>query len=166
MRPKLDAALLLHELTAGMDLSAFVLFSSVAALIGSPGQASYAAANAVLDALAQQRQAGGLAGCSLAWGLWAGGGMGGGLEEADLARLARLGVQPLPADQGVELFDRALLAGGGGGGAGRGGFGGGGGRGGGGGVPGGGRGGGAGAGAPAPRGRGGGGGGGRARWAW
>jgi acyl carrier protein len=65
----------------------------------------------VLDALAQQRQAEGLAGCSLAWGLWAGGGMGGELDEADLARLARLGVRPLSAGQGVELFDQAVQLG-------------------------------------------------------
>ncbi|MGH3377956.1 MAG: SDR family NAD(P)-dependent oxidoreductase, partial [Actinoallomurus sp.] len=108
MRPKVDAALHLHELTAGMDLAAFVLFSSVAALIGSPGQANYAAANAVLDALAQKRRAEGLAGSSLAWGLWAGvGGMAGELDEADLARLERMGVGPLSADLGLELFEES-----------------------------------------------------------
>ena len=109
LRPKVDAALHLHELTAGMALSAFVLFSSVAALIGSPGQANYAAANASLDALAARRRAEGLPATSLAWGLWAdAGGMAGDLGEADLARLERMGVGALPARQALELFDAAL----------------------------------------------------------
>ncbi|MEV6766963.1 type I polyketide synthase, partial [Streptomyces sp. NPDC051105] len=108
MRPKVDAALHLHELTADMELSAFVLFSSVAALIGSPGQGNYAAANAVLDALAARRRAAGLPATSLAWGLWADAtGMTGELDEAELARLERQGVGALSTELGVELFDRA-----------------------------------------------------------
>ncbi|MCW5254776.1 SDR family NAD(P)-dependent oxidoreductase, partial [Streptomyces sp. SHP 1-2] len=109
MRPKLDAALHLHELTADRDLSAFVLFSSVAALVGSSGQANYAAANSFLDALAASRRAAGLPATSLAWGLWADAtGMTGALDEAELARLARQGVGALPVDLGLGLFDRAL----------------------------------------------------------
>ena len=109
MRPKVDAALHLHELTAGAELSAFVLFSSVAALIGSPGQANYAAANAALDALAARRRAAGLPATSLAWGLWADAtGMTGELDEAELARLERMGVTALSAELGRELFDQAL----------------------------------------------------------
>ena len=108
LRPKTDAALHLHELTEHLDLSAFVLFSSVSALLGTAGQANYAAANAVLDALAQRRQAAGLAGSSLAWGLWAdAGGMAGELGQAELARLGRMGVQPLSTELGLELFDEA-----------------------------------------------------------
>ncbi|WP_024802960.1 type I polyketide synthase [Nocardia sp. BMG51109] len=109
LRPKLDAALHLHELTAELDLSAFVLFSSAAALLGNPGQANYAAANSAVDALAERRQAAGLPALSLAWGLWADAtGMTGELTEADLARMERTGVGALPAELGLELFDRSV----------------------------------------------------------
>ena len=112
LRPKIDAAAHLHELTADLDLAAFELFSSVAALIGSPGQGNYAAANAYLDALAATRRANGLAGSSLAWGLWADAtGMTGELDEAELARLERQGVGALSSQLGLDLYDQAGGAG-------------------------------------------------------
>ncbi|MFG1915824.1 SDR family NAD(P)-dependent oxidoreductase [Micromonospora sp. NPDC048898] len=109
LKPKVNAALHLDELTRGQDLAAFVLFSSVAALIGSPGQGNYAAANAALDALAAKRRAEGLRGTSLAWGLWADAtGMTGELDQAELARLERIGVSAMSAEVGVELYDQAM----------------------------------------------------------
>jgi acyl transferase domain-containing protein/acyl carrier protein len=108
LRPKVDAALHLHELTAHLDLSRFVLFSSVAATFGAPGQGNYAAANSFLDALAAHRRAQGLSGVSLAWGLWAQeAGMAGGLGEAGVTRLARTGVSAMPTEEGLRLFDVA-----------------------------------------------------------
>ncbi|MBH5338034.1 SDR family NAD(P)-dependent oxidoreductase [Streptomyces pactum] len=109
LRPKTDAAWHLHELTRDRDLSAFVLFSSMAGTLGSPGQANYAAANAFLDALARHRRAAGLPGLSLVWGLWAQASeMTGGMTGADVARAAGLGVDTLQVSEGLALFDRAL----------------------------------------------------------
>ena len=108
LRPKIDAAVHLHELTAHMDLRAFVLYSSVAATLGSGGQGSYAAANAFLDALAQHRTATGLPAQSLAWGLWAQtSGITKNLSHTDRARMARGGTTGLTTEEGLALFDTA-----------------------------------------------------------
>jgi polyketide synthase 12 len=106
--PKADAAWYLHELTKHLDLSMFVMFSSAAGTMGSPGQGNYAAANSFLDALAAHRRARGLAGTSVAWGYWEQASeMTSGLDERDLARMVRQGMLPLTTEEGLSLFDAA-----------------------------------------------------------
>ncbi|MCK9922403.1 SDR family NAD(P)-dependent oxidoreductase, partial [Frankia sp. AgPm24] len=112
LRPKVDAAWALHTVTADRDLSLFAVFSSIAGVLGNPGQANYAAANTFLDALAAHRRSRGLPAVSLAWGLWAdSAGMAGGLDDAQLHRLARSGVLPLATEDALGLLDAALGAG-------------------------------------------------------
>ncbi|MFF4569590.1 type I polyketide synthase [Streptomyces sp. NPDC001410] len=106
MRPKADAAWHLHELTKDLPLSQFVLFSSAAGLLGNPGQAGYAAANAFLDALAVHRAALGMPALSLVWGPWSG-------AEGMAARTGRTSDGVLSAvtpAEAMALFDAALAA--------------------------------------------------------
>ncbi|MER6356889.1 type I polyketide synthase [Streptomyces sp. NPDC001634] len=108
---KVAGAAHLHELTQHHKLSAFVVFSSAAGLLGNPGQANYAAANTFLDALAHQRRATGLPMTSLAWGPWETfGGMTATLDRTHTARMAAQGVIPLSAEHGLSLFDAGSAA--------------------------------------------------------
>ena len=112
--PKVTAAQHLHELTAGLDLTHFVLFSSIAGVFGGAGQGAYAAANRCLDALAQQRRAAGLAATSMAWGLWTEENAAtANVDAVEIARVRRLAAQrfsllPLSPERGLALFDAAL----------------------------------------------------------
>ncbi|WP_459797732.1 type I polyketide synthase, partial [Mycobacterium riyadhense] len=108
---KVDGAWNLHEATQGLGLSMFVLCSSFAGVTGAPGQGNYAAGNAFLDALAAHRRASGLAGTSLAWGLWEQtSALTGHLGGRDVARMNRSGIAAMSTGQAVEFFDAALVS--------------------------------------------------------
>ena len=110
LRAKVDGAWNLHELTRDLDLSAFVVFSSMAGIVGSPGQGNYAAANSFLDGLAAYRRARGLPGLSVAWGMWEeASAMTQHLGDRDKARMSRVGLAALSSRQALGLLDTALL---------------------------------------------------------
>ena len=105
---KTKGSWLLHRLTASSDLDFFLLFSSIASVWGSRGQAHYAAANGFLDALAHHRQEQGLPGLSINWGPWAGGGMA---NESYTNILTRMGVSALQPDKALAAMDLLINSG-------------------------------------------------------
>jgi acyl transferase domain-containing protein/acyl carrier protein len=108
MAPKVQGTWNLHALTQDVELDFFVCFSSVAALLGSPGQGNYAAANAFMDALAHHRRSLGLPGVSINWGPWSNAGMAAALSSREQARWAEQGVQMIPTEQGLQLLGQIL----------------------------------------------------------
>jgi NADPH:quinone reductase-like Zn-dependent oxidoreductase len=110
MAAKVLGAWHLHELTADLPLEQFVLFSSAAALLGSPGQGNYAAANAFLDALAHHRRAEDRPGLSINWGSWAEVGMAARLKESQGSRWSEAGIGWIDLDRGFQTMEELLTA--------------------------------------------------------
>jgi acyl transferase domain-containing protein len=108
MAAKVFGAWHLHELTADLPLEQFVLFSSAAALLGSPGQGNYAAANAFLDALAHHRRAEGRPGLSINWGSWAEVGMAARLRDSQGSRWSEAGIGWIDLDGGFHTMEELL----------------------------------------------------------
>ena len=106
--PKVLGAWHLHRATVDRDLDMFVLFSSVAGVLGNAGQANHAAANAFLDQLAAHRRALGLAGQAIAWGAWSGLGEAEEQRERIARQLAASGTGWFSPQQGMRAFDRLV----------------------------------------------------------
>jgi hypothetical protein len=108
--PKLDGAKTLHELTVHHPVEHFLLFGSVASLIGAAGQASYATANASLDAFAVWRRARGLPATSIAWGRWSNTGFAATLSTAQTARVTARGLLAMTPERALAALDTAILS--------------------------------------------------------
>jgi len=106
--PKVAGAWHLHRATRHLDLDHFVLFSSVSGLIGGSGQSAYAAANAMLDALAEHRAAEGLAATSIGWGAWQGDGMIARMAAKEREMLERRGLGFLDPDSALAAMQTLL----------------------------------------------------------
>ncbi len=105
LEPKVAGAWNLHQLTQDIQLDFFVCFSSIAALLGSLGQANYAAANAFVDALAHYRQKLGLPGLSINWGPFSGIGMAATVDNYYQTRWQEQGINPLNPEQAMQILE-------------------------------------------------------------
>ena len=101
----------LHDATRDLPLDAFVCFSSIVSVLGSPGQGNYAAASAFQDALMHDRRALGLPALTINWGAWAEVGQAAALDDKDRDRWRALGMEPIPVDRGFEILERLLAPG-------------------------------------------------------
>ncbi|MBO9998157.1 MAG: type I polyketide synthase [Cyanobacteria bacterium SID2] len=106
LQPKVAGAWNLHRYTESIDLETFVVFSSAASILGSPGQGNYAAANAFLDGLVSLRRDRGLPALSVQWGPWAESGMAAKLDDRSQQRWKQSGVELLTLERGFALLDR------------------------------------------------------------
>jgi acyl transferase domain-containing protein/acyl carrier protein len=109
MAPKVLGAWNLHRLTRSSELDFFVLFSSVAVVIGSLGQGNYSAANAFMDGLAHHRKAKGMPALSIDWGVWAEAGMAARLADKNAERWTGLGFRPIRLDEGMAKLGEMLV---------------------------------------------------------
>jgi len=108
LAPKTDGAWQLHLQTRELPLDFFVCFSSLSSLIGTPGQAAYAAANSFMDALAHHRRSQRLPMLSVNWGPWAGGGMAARMSERHRERVAQRGFLSIDPARGVQSLGELL----------------------------------------------------------
>jgi myxalamid-type polyketide synthase MxaB len=108
MNPKISGTWYLHELTQGMDLDFFVMYSSVASIFGSAGQGNYAAANSFLDAFAHYRRSKGLPALSVNWGSWKKLGMTARLDPRDQLRFEKQGIDGITPEEGMKALQTLL----------------------------------------------------------
>jgi NAD(P)-dependent dehydrogenase (short-subunit alcohol dehydrogenase family) len=108
LAPKISGAWNLHQLTESLPLDFFVMFSSAASVMGSPGQANYAAGNAFMDALAIHRRASGLPGLSINWGAWSEVGMASAMDAQQQKRIAAQGLSPIAPQQGLAVLEQLM----------------------------------------------------------
>ncbi|TMP47148.1 hypothetical protein CWB96_19935 [Pseudoalteromonas citrea] len=108
LAPKLQGSWYLHQLTREVELDYFVCFSSIAAVVGWPGQANYAFANAFMDGLCHMRRNQGLSATAINWGPWADAGMAAELEEQEIARMQSAGMQGISTEQGLSDMSKVM----------------------------------------------------------